>query len=125
MHQSEETLIAAVEKHNDDVYPIFKKNGNFICFIRRDSFIMFYSLFKKLPGSFIENESDCPNETESRAIEGILADHVNKHIHKVDQDALVDKMVSIRDQLDTPEQIEYVKEMRKKYPKKFFKNRWP
>lgn len=125
MNQSKEALIAAVEKLNDDVYPIFKKDGNFICFIRRDSFIMFYALFKKLPGQFIEAESGYPDETRAQRIEGILSGHVNDHIQKVNQDALVDKMLDIRDQLSTPEQIEYVKEMRRKYPKKFFESRWP
>lgn len=125
MHQSKEALIAAVEKLNDDVYPIFKKNGDFICFIRRDSFIMFYALFKKLPGHYIESESEHPNETTAWRIEGMLSGHVDDHIQSVDQDVLVDKMLAVRDQLSTPEHIAFVKKMCQKYPKSLFKDRWP
>ena len=123
MNHSIEEILAAHERLNNNVHPIVKENGDFICFIRQDSFVLFLALTGKLPGSFIERESSCPNETNANEIECELSDYINKHLKGVDQDALVEKMLKIRDRLLTQKQRDYVIKMRQKYPKSLFKDR--
>ena len=125
MKSDNKTLITNKELKNrlnaikSDVYPLIKRDGTFICFIHKDTYIAYYGNLKDYPDKFVED--NYPDETSAKRIDALIDRYVQKHIDP--SESAIDDMIAMRESLDANQ--DFTDKMMRKFPKQFFPNRYP
>lgn len=118
----------ALQRQKEEIFPIYQKNGQFICFVEIGTYAMTQVILGNDPGTYIDEHNHALLETNPSAFDiemylsGVLSERLDESSDVTEEEER-QKILAVM--LKLHKNMHHSKEAQIKYPRSFFSKLYP